>query len=93
MSRLRSDIHIEVTQACEALQKAEVVPQEELEIIATDVLLRVRTPNEGGEDTTLVNRIRAELIDHVSSLGVTVLPIRRSVSQRLDGPVNGPPAA
>ena len=88
MSKADPDIHTEVTSACKALRKAEFVPQEELEIIATELFLRVGTSNEPGEDKALISRIRAEILDYVTSLGIRVLPIRRSVSQRIDGPVD-----
>ena len=91
MNNPAPDIQNEVVHACKALRQADFVPQEQLEIIATDVFLRVTALNEGLEDTTLINRIRAEILDYVSSLGIRVLPIRRWASQRLDGPVNGIP--
>mgnify|MGYP006421892285 CR=1 FL=1 len=91
MNKPSPDIQNEVMHACKALRQADFVPREQLEIIATDVFLRVTTVNDGCEDTTLINRIRAEILDYVSSLGIKVLPIRRWVSQRLDGPVNRTP--
>ena len=93
MNKVSSDLRSDVMHACKALRQADFVPQEQLEIIATDVFLRVTTLNDGRDDATLINRIRAEILDYVDSIGVQVLPIRRLASQRLDGPVNGPPPA
>ena len=82
------EIHSEVTHACKAVQHADFVPEEQLEVIATDVFLRVKKTNDGDGDTTLISGIRAALFDHVNSLGIRVLPMRQVVRERPDGPVD-----
>ncbi|MGM0434969.1 MAG: hypothetical protein ACQEQ1_09950 [Pseudomonadota bacterium] len=83
-----SQIQKEITHACKTVENADYVPQEELEIIATEVFLRVRTSDCGDQETTLIHGIRAALFDHVNRLGIRVLPIRYRASERLDGPVD-----
>ena len=83
-----TEIRREVTHACKAVQHADFLFQEQLEVIATDVFLRIRPSNDGVGDTTLISRIRAEIYDHLGHLGIRILPIREPVSQRLDGPVD-----
>ncbi|MEQ6886159.1 hypothetical protein [Salicola sp. Rm-C-2C1-2] len=82
------EIHSEVTHACKAVQQVDFVPEEQLEIIATNVFLRVKKTNDGDGDTTLISGIRAALFDHVNSLGIRGLPMRQGISERLDGPVD-----
>ncbi len=81
-------LHSEIASACRSLEDVDCVPQETLEIIATDVFLKVRTCSDGDQETTLISRIRRALFDHVSSLGIRVLPISHRAHGRLDGPVN-----
>jgi hypothetical protein len=88
MNTISSEIRSDIMRSCDALRQADFVPQEELEIIATDVFLRAKQSNDDDGETALINGIRNELFDYVSCLGIVVLPIRQSVSQRLGGPVD-----
>lgn len=83
-----SEIRREIPRACRTLRQADFILQEHLEVIATEVFLRVKQSNDGYGDTTLISDIRAELFDYLKSLGIRILPIRKSASQRLDGPVD-----
>lgn len=88
MGMANNQIRREVIYACKTMQHAGFIFQEDLEIIATEVFLRVRQSNDGDGDTTLISGIRTELFDYLKSLGIRILPIRDPVSQRLDGPVD-----
>lgn len=88
MVRVISRIHSEIASACRPLENVDYVPQEELEIIATDVFLKVGGCCDGDRETTLISGIRRALFDHVSSLGIQVLPISYRAHGRLDGPVD-----
>ena len=88
MNTVSSEIRSEIMRACDALRQVDFVPQEELEIIATDVFLRAKQSNDDSGDSALVEVIRSELFDYVGHLGIVILPIRQSISHRLDGPVD-----
>ena len=87
MGMAMSAVRREIIRACKAVQQADFILQEQLEVIATDVFLRVKQSNDGCGDTTLISGIRRELLDHVRGLGIRVLPMRNPVSERIDGPV------
>ncbi|WP_077530944.1 hypothetical protein [Vreelandella utahensis] len=89
MGMAMSQIQREIARGCKGLENIDYVPQEKLEVIATDVFIRIRLSEDGEQETMLISGIRAALFQYVKALGIQVLPINNGRSSgRLDGPVD-----